>query len=132
MLAVARTGGAFAVTALSTDGGGIPRNVTLEKGLALVRFGAFSLSDFVTKACVNPARMLGADAKGHLGIGADADIVVVDPAADRAEWVIANGQVIVREGVVVGRGGSLLTTERGQAALTARGVESRAVGPGWL
>jgi dihydroorotase-like cyclic amidohydrolase len=93
-LAIARTAdGSFAIPALGTDGGGIPRNTTLEQGLALVCFGALSLADLVTKACVNPAQMLGLPTKGHLGTGADADLIVVDPLTGRAEWVLANGQV---------------------------------------
>jgi len=131
-LAVARSDQAFAVTALSTDGGAIPRNVTLEKGLALVRFGALSLADFVTKACLNPARMLGAESKGHVGVGADADVAVVDPVTDRAEWVFASGQAIVSVGEVVGQGGSLLTTECGQTTLSEQGVECHVVRPDWL
>jgi len=131
-LAVAKTDGAFAVTALSTDGGAIPRNTTLEQGLALVRFGAFSLEDFVVKACLNPARMLGLETKGHLAPGADADLVVMDRTTTRAEWVVANGQVIVQEGKVVGRGGRLLTTPAGQGFLSEQGVEGRVVAPDWL
>lgn len=58
--------------------------------------------------------------------------MVADLPADRPEWVIANGQVIVLAGVDVGHGASLATTERGQAALRERVVESRTVQPGWL
>jgi imidazolonepropionase-like amidohydrolase len=131
-LAVAKVNGAFAVTALSTDGGAIPRNTTLKQGLALVRFGALSLEEFVAKACLNPARMLGLEHKGHLGPGADADIIVVDPATAEAEWVIAHGQVIVENGQVIGRGGQLITTEAGENYLSEQGVKSRIVAPDWL
>ena len=44
---------------LSTDGGAIPRNFLLSHGLSLVRFDAWSLSDFVHKCCRAPALMLG-------------------------------------------------------------------------
>lgn len=131
-LAIARTDGEFTVTALSTDGGAFPRNTTLEQGLALVRFGALSLADFVVKACLNPARMLGLSRKGHLGVGADADIVVVDPACSRAEWVVACGQVVVERGEVVGRGGRMLTTRHGETYLREEGVERLVVSPEWL
>ena len=46
-----RPDGTFAVDALSTDGGGIPRNVTVDHGLAIVALGGLSLSTFVQKAC---------------------------------------------------------------------------------
>jgi cytosine/adenosine deaminase-related metal-dependent hydrolase len=132
-LAIARTAdGSFAVPALGTDGGGIPRNTTLQQGLALVRFGALSPADLVTKACVNPARMLGLQTKGHLGVGADADLVVVDPLTGRAEWVVANGHIVVQDSQVIGQGGRFLTTEAGQASLSEQGMESRAVAPDWL
>jgi hypothetical protein len=131
-LAVAKVDGRFAVNALGTDGGAIPRNTTLRQGLALVRFGALSLDDLVVKACLNPARMLGLETKGHLTPGADADVVVVDRTTAQAEWVIANGQIVVQEGRVVGRGGRLLTTGAGRGFLNERGVPSIAVAPDWL
>lgn len=66
-----------------------------------------------------PARVLafapGAAGKGHLGVGADADIVVIDPAviADRATYeeptrtsvgvrhLLVNGEAVVRDGDLV-------------------------------
>jgi hypothetical protein len=131
-LATAKTDGEFTIPALSTDGGAIPRNTTLKQGLALVRFGALSLEELVRKACLSPARMLGLEAKGHLGIGADADIVVVNPETAQAEWVVANGQIIVQEGEVVGRGGQLVTTPLGCRFLQEEGIKCIAVEPGWL
>jgi adenine deaminase len=97
-----------------------------------VQFGALSLDDLVLKACLNPARMLGLATKGHLGPGADADVIVVNPVTSCPEWVIANGQVVVREGQVVGKGGQMLTTDIGQAYVTDRGMDSRTVAPEWL
>lgn len=131
-IALARKQDDFVVTALSTDGGAIPRNTTIEQGLALVEFGALSLDDFVRKACLNGARMLGLNRKGHLMPGADADITIVDPVRRKPTWVLANGQVIVREGDVVGRGGRVATTERGTSFLAAQGVESVIASPDWL
>jgi hypothetical protein len=131
-LAIAKTGGSFCVSALSTDGGGIPRNTTLDQGLSLVRFGAMAMEDLVRKACLNPAQMLGLSAKGHLGLGADADVVVVDPATHEVTWNIVEGQVVVQDGSVVGQGGRMVTSERGKAALTEAGMPTRVVTPEWL
>jgi hypothetical protein len=131
-ISLARDGDAFIVTALSTDGGAWPRNTTLIKGLALVRFGALSLDDFVVKACLNPARMLGVEAKGHLGIGSDADLVVVDPTTAGVDWAVAEGEIIVERGTVVGRRGRLITTAAGQAFLSEQGIEARVVTPDWI
>jgi len=126
-LAVAREEGEFVVTALSTDGGAFPRNTTLPQGLALVRFGALSRRDFVRKACLAPARSLGLPEKGHLGSGADADLVVVDPDAACAEWVVAGGRLIVEAGEVVGTGGRMMTTSAGAERLREDGVKCEVV-----
>ncbi|MGH2617201.1 MAG: amidohydrolase family protein, partial [Thermomicrobiales bacterium] len=131
-IALAKKDGDFVVTALSTDGGAIPRNTTLLQGLALVEFGALSLDDLVRKACLNPARMLGLRRKGHLAPGADADIVVVDQATKTPAWVIAHGDVIVESGHVVGQGGRIATTPRGAGFLEEAGVDYAIAEPDWL
>jgi len=112
----------FIVTALSTDGGAIPRNFLLSHGLSLVRFDAWTLSDFVHKCCWAPARMLGLPRKGHLGEGADGDLVVVDPNSHEAIMTVAGGAVVMANGVVLGRGGTIVTTERGEKELRRKGV----------
>jgi cytosine/adenosine deaminase-related metal-dependent hydrolase len=120
LLATARRDGRFAVDALSTDGGSIPRNFLVRHGLMLVQMGAWTLRDFVVKASLNPARMLGIPTKGHLALGADADVTVADPAAGRATVSVAAGQVVLAEGRVVGRGGVVLTTPRGAPAVRSK------------
>jgi formylmethanofuran dehydrogenase subunit A len=56
----------------------------------------------ITRAA--PARMLGLEQKGHLGVGADADITIYSPNADRQamfelpRFVIKAGQVLVEQG----------------------------------
>lgn len=130
--AAAESEDTFVVNALSTDGGGIPRNTTLEQGLALVHFGAITIEDLIRKACLNPAKMLGLYAKGHLGPGADADVIVVDPDTHKVSWSFVGGQTVVREEKVVGEGGQLVTTERGRRALTKAGLPHTAVIPSWL
>jgi hypothetical protein len=130
--AAAESEGTFVVNALSTDGGGIPRNTTLDQGLALVRFGAITIEDLIRKACLNPAKMLGLYAKGHLGPGADADVIVVDPGTHKVSWSFVGGQMVVREERVVGKGGQLVTSERGRRALTEAGLPNTVVIPSWL
>jgi beta-aspartyl-dipeptidase (metallo-type) len=51
----------------------------------------------------NPARLLRLTRKGHLGVGADADLVVLDERGGAAE-VMARGRWHVREGRAVVRG----------------------------
>ncbi|MEA3313278.1 MAG: amidohydrolase family protein, partial [Caldisericota bacterium] len=106
--------GKFLVNALCTDGGGIPRNVTIEKGLLLVKFGAMSLEEFVIKSSLMPAQMFGMINKGHLGEGADADITVLDLEEGKAIIGINKGKIIMVEGVVIGEKGRILTTKHGE------------------
>jgi len=124
-----RADGAFAVDALATDGGGIPRNWMVERGLALVRAGAMTLADYVRKASLNPARMLGLDRKGHLGAGADADVTVLDLERGVATLSLVRGRAIMVDGHVVGSGGTLLLTEAGARAAAASGLEYEVADP---
>lgn len=66
----------------------------------------YSLSEVAILTRAAPARMLGlADRKGHLGPGADADIAIYSPQADRRamfsrpRWVIKAGAIVVEDGV---------------------------------
>jgi hypothetical protein len=114
----------FIVTALSTDGGAIPRNFLLSHGLSLVRFDALTLSELVHKCSWAPARMLGLANKGHLAPGADADIVVADPQTHRAVLTVTGGAIIMADGLVIGSGGKIVTTEHGVKSLKAEGIKT--------
>jgi cytosine/adenosine deaminase-related metal-dependent hydrolase len=118
-----RPDGRFAVDALATDGGGIPRNVTLASGLALVELGALTLADLVRKACLLPALALGLDDRGRLTPGSAADLVVVDPVRRQAVTTVAAGEVVMDRGRVVGSGSRVLTTGAGAAAVRGAGCE---------
>jgi cytosine/adenosine deaminase-related metal-dependent hydrolase len=118
-----RKSGEFAVDAISTDGGGIPRNVIVEMGLALVKLRALTLPEFARKASYNPARILGLTRKGTLAPGADADITVVDVNRQRAVLGMANGQVIMHKGYVCGRSSRIITTAAGAEAVQQSGLQ---------
>lgn len=104
----------FLVDAFCTDGGGIPRNMIVEKGLQLIKFGAITWEDFVIKSSLMPSRMFGWLNKGHLAVGADADITVLDPEKGKAMMGINKGKVIMIEGMVIGEKGRIFTTECGE------------------
>ena len=104
----------FLIDAFCTDGGGIPRNVTIEKGLLLIKFGAMTLEEFVIKSSLMPSKMFGMLDKGHLSEGADADITILDLEEGKAVMGINKGKVIMVEGVVIGEKGRILTTKQGE------------------
>jgi predicted amidohydrolase len=124
-----RPSGEFVVDCISTDGGGIPRNVIVGMGLSLVKLQALSLAEFVRKTSTNPAKILGLKNKGHLGPNADADITVLDLARQEAVLSLANGKVIMHRGFVCGQGSRIITTADGEAAVRAEGLEAIVVDP---
>jgi formylmethanofuran dehydrogenase subunit A len=64
----------------------------------------YSLNEIAIVTRAAPARGLGLEDKGHLGIGADADVTIYHDRADREEmfatprYVIKGGEVVVEEG----------------------------------
>ncbi len=121
--------GNFVVDAISTDGGGIPRNVAVEYGLALVRYGALTMDEFVLKVSSAGASMLGLHDKGHLGAGADADITVIDEDLGIPVMTVVGGRVVMAHGIVYGSGGTIITTARGEESARATGLEVKVVDP---
>ena len=113
----------FLVDAFCTDGGGIPRNMIVGKGLQLIKLGAISWEDFVIKSSLMPSRMFGWLNKGHLAVGADADITVLDPKRGIAVMGINKGKVIMIEGRVMGEKGRMLTTERGEKKIEEANID---------
>jgi hypothetical protein len=112
-----RQDGRFTVSALASDAGLFPCNVTLNHGLMLVDFGALTLSELIDKASHAPAQMLGLEQKGDLAPGADADIVVIDLDHRCASHLLVAGRLVMADGLVVGQGGTFLTTDAGVDAV---------------
>ncbi|MBO5658635.1 MAG: amidohydrolase family protein [Duodenibacillus sp.] len=119
-----RDNGSFVVDCFSTDGGTYPRNVIVENGLLLVQFGAVTLNEFVVKASLNGALALNLPSKGHLAVGADADVSILDFDAKKAYATVVNGKIIMKEGQLLGSGTGIVCDERGEAALTKRGIRA--------
>jgi hypothetical protein len=123
-LAIAkRASGQFAVDCISTDGGGIPRNVIVEMGLSLVKLQALTMEEFVLKTSYYPAQILGLKNKGHLTLGADADITVINYKEQKPYMSIANGKVVMYKVYVCGQGSSIITTPRGKEFVQEKGLE---------
>lgn len=66
----------------------------------------YTLNEIAIITRAGPARILGLESKGHLGIGADADITVYSPSEDRKamfelpRFVFKSGQLIVDRGEI--------------------------------
>ena len=114
--------GSFRVDAISTDGGSLPRNVAVERTMALVGFGALTMPEAVTKLSYTPSRMLGLLNKGHFSQGADADITVVNPTTGKASMSLVAGELIMLSERVVGKGGTWLILEQGRSAAESSGL----------
>lgn len=115
--------GGFIVDAISTDGGGIPRNVLLPADLALVDLGGLTLQELVAKISYLPAQMLGLTNKGSLAAGWDADITIVDRLRRSAFATIIGGQVCYIDGKILGCGGRIITTAAGADYVRSQGLE---------
>ncbi|HWT25428.1 MAG TPA: formylmethanofuran dehydrogenase subunit A [Solirubrobacteraceae bacterium] len=67
----------------------------------------YTLEEIAIVTRAGPARLLGLRDKGHLGVGADADVTIYDEREDREAMfatprhVIKGGRVVVREGELV-------------------------------
>src|SRR5258708_21352807 len=74
----------------------------------------YTLSEIAIITSAGPARALGLPQKGHLGVGADADVAIFNESKDVARmfayprYVIKSGEVVLEEGeirkTVEGRG----------------------------
>jgi len=125
-----RDDGSFVVDAISTDGGCIPRNVILSQGLSLVKLDILSHSEFAQKTSLNPARMLRLANKGHLSVGADADITVYDFATQMPVASFIEGRKVLFNGELVSKGATVICTEHGKDAIEKRGMKAIVVDPG--
>lgn len=117
-----RADGSFVVDALSTDGGGIPRNVIIDTGLSLVKLNGLSMREFAVKTSLNPAAILGLKTKGHFGLGMDADITVLNSETQKAMMSFVGGKVVMYKGLAVGRGANFITTAEGETAIRNAGL----------
>jgi hypothetical protein len=119
----------FIIDAIGSDAGALPRNVNIEQAMRMVRFGGLEPLELVQKLSFNPAKMIGLSSKGRLSEGFDADITIIDPEAGRASHSFVAGDLIMLEGRVVGSGGTIFTTERGEKAIEATGIPYETIDP---
>ncbi len=80
-----------------------PIYMNLEQVQALVRDGNVSFSEALQLVTTNPAKNLSLKNKGKVQIGADADLCFFDDAYNLTD-VIARGQTMMKDGVVIVKG----------------------------
>ena len=79
--------------------------------LELAEMGVWSLSDSVASMTANPVKLIGettnnswwTEKLGHLGVGALANITVIDPDDKLATYTIVNGEIVSFENRIVRR-----------------------------
>lgn len=118
-----RSNNAYLVDSFCTDGGGIPRNVIVANGLSLVKFGALTLKEFVFKSSYSAACLMGLKNKGHLSIGADADITVIDYQNQKPIHAFSHGNAVLLNEKVVGEKGRIITTPQGEKSIRQAGLD---------
>ena len=122
-LAVAKDeSGEFIIDAVSTDGGYLPRNISVQRTWAMTQLEALTPLEMSAKLSWNPSRMFGLTTKGHLSPGADADMTVVDPATGAAVMSLVAGDLVMKDGRSLGQGGTLLVTREGEASARRTGL----------
>ena len=84
----------------------------------------YTLNEIAIITRAAPARRLGLRDKGHLGIGADADVTIYHDRADREE-MFATPRYVIKGGEVVVEEGDLRRVDDGRAAVEPRRVRSR-------
>lgn len=114
----------FIVDAISTDGGGIPRNVIVPSGLALVELGGLSLKEFVLKTSFNPAKRLSLKTKGSLKVGNDADITIIDMEKKVPIMSFIGGNLCLEGEKIHKLPSTLIATEKGEKIAKEFGLKT--------
>jgi hypothetical protein len=117
-----RSDGSFIVDAIASDAGVLPRNVNIEQGMNILRFGGLTPLELAEKLSYNPARMIGLVKKGRIASGMDADLTIINPTQGRAVMSFVAGHMAMMDGRAVGSGGKLLITDTGSAATESYGL----------
>jgi predicted amidohydrolase len=93
-----------------------------------VSMGLLSMADVVDKASRVPAGYLGLPDKGHLGAGADADVIVTTDDGTVCATV-GGGRLLFDGGTLTPAPTTWLTTHQGVASVKAAGLDVRVVDP---
>ena len=119
----------FLIDLAATDGGGIPRNGLLHRLLCYHKLGYLTIEEVIYKCSIAPAQVFAMPNKGHLGVGADADIAVVDLDTAKPVMTTALGKPVFMNGTVVGKGGTLIITPTGEEVCKEKQIPYLVVHP---
>lgn len=86
-------GGIPTIQCLSTDGGGIPRNVMVPVAWHLVQLGVWSWRDAITKTSAEPARIIGLRRRGVIEPEEVADLTVIEGCSGKVVGSIVHGEL---------------------------------------
>lgn len=86
----------------------------------------YSLYEIAVISRAGPARALGLKNKGHLGVGADADIAVYEEMDDKAE-MFARPRYVFKSGALVARDGAVVADPPGRTFSVAPPYDPEAV-----
>jgi formylmethanofuran dehydrogenase subunit A len=86
----------------------------------------YTLNEIAIVTRAGPARLLGLGAKGHLGVGADADVTIYSRDADIAK-MFSTPRYVVKGGVVIVEEGQLRRAPVGQRLRLAPGYDDAVV-----
>jgi formylmethanofuran dehydrogenase subunit A len=84
----------------------------------------YTLNEVAIITRAGPARRLGLKNKGHLGIGADADITIYANQDDK-EKMFARPRYVIKDGVVVARDGRIVCERPGRILYVAPSYDSK-------
>lgn len=87
----------------------------------------FSLSEMIVMLSAAPAKVLGLRNKGHLGPGADADIVIYD-AKETIYETLSSVNYLIKDGNIVVKGGEIVNADlEGKVIRVDTGVDDSAL-----
>jgi len=82
----------------------------------------YSLFEIAVITRAGPARILGLKNKGHLGVGADADITIYDKNEDK-EKMFASPRYVIKEGLVLVEDGHIRQENYGKTLFVSPGYD---------
>ncbi len=85
----------------------------------------YTLSEIAIITRAGPARILGLKQKGHLGVGADADITVYAPQQNK-EQMFASPRLVIKSGEILVQEGQLRTSVAGETLACTAPLEKSA------